>query len=139
MAIEPRDSRQRAALDLDDRDPQARGMENESLERLAPARDHEQPQGGAARDERFLDRATAGDQLFALGQEVRRRDRASVDRGRPSGLPGAPTAGSARPIAGRRSARTAWLIEPAGPAVGFERAGSARPIEPTRTGPRPGP
>jgi hypothetical protein len=77
-------------------------MEDEPLEGLAPLRDDKQPMGRPAGDERFFDRATAGDQLLTLGQQVRRRD-GGAERRRRAGprLPrtiwgGTPTLGSLR-------------------------------------------
>ena len=45
VAVEPGERGQRAALDLDDRDPQARRVEDEPLERLAALGHDEQPDG----------------------------------------------------------------------------------------------
>jgi hypothetical protein len=78
-------------------------VQDEPLERLAALRDDEQPMGRSPGHEGFLDRATAGDELLVLSQEVRRRD-SRAERGsrtRP-GLPrailgGTPIPGPVRP------------------------------------------
>ena len=57
-----------AALDLDDRDAQARRVEDELLERIAALRDDEQAPRLAAGDERLLDGAAAGDELLVLAE-----------------------------------------------------------------------
>jgi len=70
VPVEAGESRERAALDLDDRDPERRRVEDDALERL-PAMGHdEQPARGPARGERLLDRVAAGDDLLALVDEV---------------------------------------------------------------------
>ena len=71
VAIETGERRQRAALDLDDRDAQRRGVQDDPLERLAPLRSDEQPARRTTGGERLLDRATPGDELLTLG-ELRR-------------------------------------------------------------------
>ena len=75
VAVEAGQRGQRAALDLDDRDPQARRMEDELLERLTALRHDEQAAGLAAGDERLLDGPAAGDELLGLeiDQAIRRR------------------------------------------------------------------
>lgn len=60
----------RAALNLDDRNSQARGMQDETLERLASLGDDQQPNCGSPRDECLLDRAAAGDELLAVAEQV---------------------------------------------------------------------
>ena len=60
------------ALDLDDRDPEARRVEHEALKRLAPLRDDQEPMGGAASGEGLLDGAAARDELLLIGPEERR-------------------------------------------------------------------
>ena len=72
VAVEAGDRGQRAALDLDDGDPQARRVQHELLERVPALRDDEQAAGLAARDERLLDRSAAGDELLALGEAEQR-------------------------------------------------------------------
>ena len=57
VAIEAGERRERAAFELDDREPQARRVQHELLERLASLRDDQQALRRAARDERLLDRA----------------------------------------------------------------------------------
>ena len=71
----PGERRQRPALDLDDRDPQVRGMQHELLEGGPALGDDEQPDGGTTRDERLLDRAAAGDELLVGTEGLRRRQR----------------------------------------------------------------
>jgi hypothetical protein len=97
VAIEARDGGQRAALDFDDGDPQGRRMEDQPLEGLTSLRHDEQPAGGASGDERLLDRASPGDELFALGEQVRRRDSRPIGIGRTarSVAPGTITGGPA--------------------------------------------
>jgi hypothetical protein len=68
VAIEPGEGRQRAALDLDDRDPEARRVEDEALQRLAPLRDDEKPDRRPSGGEGLLDRAPPGDQLLPFLQ-----------------------------------------------------------------------
>ena len=72
VAIEAGDRRQRATLDLDDRDAQASGVEHQLLERLPPLRHDQQavrrPPGG----EDLLDRAATGHQLLVRPEQVRR-------------------------------------------------------------------
>ena len=69
VAVEPGQRGERAALDLDDRDPQARRVEDELLERLAALGHDEQAASLAAGDERLLDRPAPGHQLLELGVE----------------------------------------------------------------------
>ena len=101
VAVEAGQRRQRPALDLDDRDPQVRGVQDELLERGASLRDDEQADRRPARDERLLDRSPAGDELF-VRPEVRRR-RQGRGAGRAAAV--ADTAGG--PGHGRRSGRSA--------------------------------
>ena len=75
VAVEAGQRGQRPALELDDRDAQARGMEDQSLERLASLRHDEQAAGLAPRGERLLHGSPSGDQLLVLADEVRRRQR----------------------------------------------------------------
>ena len=70
VAVEPGDRGQRATLDLDDRDPQARGVEDELLERVPSLRNDEQAMGGPAGGEHLLDRAAAGHQLLVRPEQV---------------------------------------------------------------------
>ena len=71
VAVEAGERRQRAALDLDDRDPQARRVEHDLLERLPPLRHDQQPDRRPAGDERLLDRPAAGDELLVLAEQLR--------------------------------------------------------------------
>ena len=73
VAIEAGKRRERAALELDDRQAQARRVEDQLLERLPTLRDDEQSMCRPTGDERLLDRAAAGDQLLVLAEDVRRR------------------------------------------------------------------
>ena len=82
VAIEAGEGRERPALDLDDRDPQARGVQDDPLERLAALRDDQQPTGRPSRDERFLDRPTAGDEFLIGSEGIRRRQAGSARAGR---------------------------------------------------------
>ena len=99
VTVEPGQRRQRSALDLDDRDAQPRGMQDELLEGMATLGDDQQavrdPPGG----EDLLDRATAGHELLVGREQVRRRQR------RRGARPGSSLEGRARPRP--RSGRTA--------------------------------
>ncbi len=68
VAIEPCDRRQRATLDLDDRDPQAGCMQDQLLQREPALRDDQEPDCLPPGDERLLNRTSPGDKLLALGQ-----------------------------------------------------------------------
>ena len=83
MTIETGEGRERSALDLDDRDPQVRGMEHELLERRALLRDDEQTDRGTTRDERFLDRASTGDELLLGPERLGRRQAPSAEAAGP--------------------------------------------------------
>jgi hypothetical protein len=72
VAVEPGQGGQCPAFDFDDRDPKAGCVEDEPLERLAALRDDEQATCGPSSDERLLDRAASRDELFVLGEEIRR-------------------------------------------------------------------
>src|SRR6185503_19602695 len=89
VAVKAGEGRQRAALHLHDRDPEARGMQDESLERLTALRDDEQAMGGPARDERLLDGTPPCHELLVVGQQVGWRDRRTERWRRPRRLPGA--------------------------------------------------
>ena len=71
---------QRPALDLDDRDAQARGVQDELLEGLPSLRHDQQSTCLAPRDECLLDRTPTGDQLVRRGIEQieRRRQRRRI-------------------------------------------------------------
>jgi hypothetical protein len=73
VAVEPGEGCQRSAFDLDDGDPEACGVEDEPLERLAPLRDDEQAVGRSPGDEGLLDRPTARDELLSFCEEIRWR------------------------------------------------------------------
>ncbi len=75
VPIEPGERGQRPAFDLDDRDPQARGMQDELLERRAPLWHHEQPDRRSPCDERFLDRTTAGHEFLVRAERLGRWQR----------------------------------------------------------------
>ena len=68
VAVEPRERGQRTAFDLYDRDPQARRVEDQLLERVPALWRDQQPVGAAARDEGLLDGAPPGDELLVLGE-----------------------------------------------------------------------
>jgi hypothetical protein len=70
VAVESGERGQRAAFDLDDRDPEARGVQDEPFECLPALRDDEQAMGGPPRDERFLDGPAPGDQLLVGPEQV---------------------------------------------------------------------
>src|SRR6185369_16475568 len=99
VTVEAGERGQRPAFELDDRDPQARRVENEALEGLAPLGDDEQPDRGPLRDERLLDGATAGDELLVGAEQ------AGVGRGRRP-EPGLAIRTGARSIGRARTARS---------------------------------
>jgi hypothetical protein len=72
-----------AALDLDDRNPQVRRMQDQALQCLAPLRDDDQPFCLATRDECFLDGSPTRDDLL-----VRRKETAQIRRWRFDSTPG---------------------------------------------------
>jgi len=113
MAVEPGDRGQRAALDLDDRDPERCGMEDEALECLASLRDDQQATGRPPGDERLLDRPAPRDELLILAQQVRGSDARAVGvRWPPRGV--TPGSVGRRPVARPVAARP---CRPAGSAV----------------------
>ena len=140
VAVEAGEGGQRAALHLDDRDPQARGVEDELLERLPALRDDEQADRGSPGDERLLDRAAAGDQLLVLGEEAggRRRRAAIAVRASP-GCRAGPTHGGADRIRVRVAGRRTAGVDPAngGRGPGERRPRGRRPGGPIGRG-RPG-
>ena len=70
VSIEPGDRGEGSALDLDDRDPEARRVQDEPLERR-PALWHDQESTrAAARDECLLDRTPPGNELLTLRKKV---------------------------------------------------------------------
>jgi hypothetical protein len=73
VAVESGERGEGAALDLDDRDPEARGVEDEPLERLAALRYDEQPDRRPPGNEGLLDRATTRDELLARLKQLRPR------------------------------------------------------------------
>ena len=103
VAVEPGQRGQRPAFDLDDRDPQARGVQDDLLERLAALRHDQQPAGRPARDERLLDRTPPGDELLVRGRAPRAAA-GRVGAGRAAVAPRPVRYGGPRPtaIAGRR-------------------------------------
>lgn len=131
MAVEAGDRGQGATLDLDDRNSQARGVEDETLQRLAALRHDEQAAGRAAGDERLLDRTTACDELLALADQVGWRDAGPVGiRGPRVGLAPRSIAAAARSV----GAPAGPVAEPAGRtlrSIGL-RTGRAGSIGPER-------
>jgi hypothetical protein len=81
MSVEAGQRGQRSALDLDDRDAQSGGMQDELFQRVATLRDDEQSVRRSTGREDLLDRTPAGDELLVGSQEVRGRQRG--DRPRP--------------------------------------------------------
>ena len=69
VAVEARERRQRAALDLDNRDAQRRGMDRERVEGRAPLRHDQQSERIAARGERLLDGPAARDELLPFAEQ----------------------------------------------------------------------
>ncbi len=119
VPVEAGDLRQRPALDLDDRDPQARRVEHELLERPAALGDDEQPARLAAGDERLLDGAPARDELLVLGEGQRRGERLGRPerhrRVRTDGRPGRAVERRVRTIRRRRAATRGPWWRPGGP------------------------
>ena len=70
VAIEPGDRGQRPAFDLDDRDAQPRGVEDELFEGVASLRHDQEPERGPAGGEDLLDRAATGDELLVGTEQV---------------------------------------------------------------------
>ena len=68
VTVESAEGRERPAFDLDDRDPQGRGVQHELVERSSPLRDDKQPMDRTTRRERLLDRATTRDDLLVLAE-----------------------------------------------------------------------
>ena len=131
VTIEAGERRQRPAFDLDDRDPQARGVQDDLLERLPALRDDEQPAGRPPGDERLLDRPASGDEFLIGGQGVRWRQpgpagRAHGTAGR-SRHPGrAGTAGADPDGAGRPGRAVRRAIVGSRDAAGRRRTGAGR-------------
>jgi hypothetical protein len=80
VPVEARDRGKRAALDLDDRDPQVGRVENEPFEGLPTLRNDEQADGRTAGDECLLDGTASGHELLARVDEAdgRRRRRSVI-------------------------------------------------------------
>jgi len=72
VTVEASQRGQRPAFDLDDGDPEARRVENESFQRLAALRNDEQAMGRSAGDECLLDRTASGNQLLVVREQIRR-------------------------------------------------------------------
>jgi hypothetical protein len=83
VAVEAGERGEGAALDLDDRNPQVRCMQDQPLQRLAPLRDDDQAFCLATRDECFLDGSPTRDDLL-----VRRKETAQIRRWRFDSTPG---------------------------------------------------
>ena len=114
VPVEAGERRQRAALDLDDRDAQRRGVEHELLERRRRSGHTSSRRAGRPRRERLLDRAPAGDQLLVLveleapGRSARRALRArrtGVVAHRNRSRTRTPGRGASKPRPGRRAGR----------------------------------
>ena len=128
----PADRGQRPAFDLDDRDAQARGVEDQLLEGLATLWHDEQATRLAAGDERLLDRTPPGDQLvgrgveqvdsWTEGHERARRGCGRTPGGRPDQAPGGAPPG--RGPGGRGPPGRG----PAGRSVSWSRPGRSCPI-----------
>lgn len=80
VSVEAGERCQGPALDLDDRDPERGGMENDPFKRLPPARSHQQADRGPPSRERLLDRTATGDQLFSWGELLRIRNSGTQER-----------------------------------------------------------
>jgi hypothetical protein len=74
VPVESGDRRQRAALDLDDRNAKRRRVENQALERVPALRYDEQPPRIATCREGLLDGAAAGNDLVVGRDELGERD-----------------------------------------------------------------
>ena len=70
MAVEAGERGQRPAFDLDDRDSQIGGVQDQLLECLTALRNHQQPMGLAAGDECLLDGVPACHQFLVLIQQI---------------------------------------------------------------------
>ena len=129
VAVEAGQRGQRPAFDLDDRDAQVGGVQDELLERLAALRDDEQADRLAVGDERLLDRVAAGDELLVLAEQVARRrtDRSSSPRrrGRAAGTerPAIDEAARTRAIVGSRRRRASNALERPVASLGGRRFG----------------
>jgi len=75
VAVEPGQCRERTALEFDDRDAQARRVEDELFQRFPTLRDDEQANCRSAGGEGLLDRAAARYQLLFRTEQVRGRQR----------------------------------------------------------------
>jgi hypothetical protein len=75
VAIEAGHRRERAALQLDDRDPQAGSVQNEFLEWLAALGHNEKSTGGPSSRKRLLDRPAAGNELLIRAEQIRWQER----------------------------------------------------------------
>jgi hypothetical protein len=98
MAVEAGKGRERTTLDFDDRDPQVRRVQYQLLEGSASLRHDQQADRRSTRDERLLDRSTAGDELLVgpqlLGRRQRRRSKRAA-RPTPAVAIGSPAIGRA--------------------------------------------
>lgn len=107
MTVESGQRGQRASLQFDDWDAEARGMKHELLERLAALRHDQQTMGCPPGEECLFDWVATGDQFFFLADQIGRRRAAW--RSRPMGLrTRRETVGTTRPRCSRaRSEGTA--------------------------------
>jgi hypothetical protein len=70
VTIEAGQRGQRPAFDLDDRDPEIGGVQNQLLEGLTALRDHEKPMRLTVGNERLLDGVPAGNQFLVLSEQI---------------------------------------------------------------------
>ena len=75
VAVEAGERRQRATLDLHDRDSEGRRVEHDPFEGLAALRGHQQATSRALRCESLLHGPAPGDELFAFLERRSRRGR----------------------------------------------------------------
>ena len=95
MPVKPGHGGQRPALHFNHRDPEARGMQDEFLERHSALRDNQQPDRLAAGDKRLFNRSSTGNELLVIAKGERRVS----DDSRPNGdpLPARALDGAAKP------------------------------------------
>ena len=74
VAVEPGERRQRAALDLHDRDAQGRGMQHQLVERRASLRHHQQTAARPSSGEGLLHGPTTRHELLVIADLLRGRE-----------------------------------------------------------------